>query len=269
MFDFVLFSGIIAVLLLASIAMRYSLLSAGGIIAAILIGMTIFTFGGWNWFLILTLFFIVASFFSKFAKKQKEEVNREFMKGGIRDFWQVAANGALGALLAVLYHFYPFNTLYYAFLGVVATVTADTLATEIGTLSKKAYLLTTGKEVMRGVSGAVSPLGLLVSLLSSFIVGIGAYFLSVSLNIPSDFFRMTLITTVAGFLGALSDSFFGATIQVMHYCKKCRKETEREIHHCGTKTVYLRGNERINNDTVNLLSSAVGGAIGAVLYILL
>ncbi|MFH1750807.1 MAG: DUF92 domain-containing protein [Candidatus Micrarchaeota archaeon] len=272
--EFSFLIGIIANLALAGIAAKYRLLSDGGVLAAMLLGLTIFTFGGWNWFIILAIFFVSASGFTKFRESEKTEVNKEFAKGGVRDFWQVAANGALGAIIAVANRYYPLNTLYFAFLGVVATVTADTLSTEIGVLSKKAYLITNFKKVERGMSGAVSLLGFGASFMGALVIGILAYSLS---TVGGSFFKtppiepafLILIPAVAGMLGALVDSLLGATIQVMYWCPKCKKETEREVHKCGCKTVYKKGWKSVNNDTVNLISSMSGALIGAGLYQLL
>jgi len=111
MVDFEFFSGIIAILVLASVAARHELLSEGGVLASLIIGGAIFWFGGWVWFLLLASFFVIASAATKFGEKDKEAVNRDFAKGGVRDFWQVGANGALAALVAVAYHFFPYNTL--------------------------------------------------------------------------------------------------------------------------------------------------------------
>ncbi|MEK6953869.1 MAG: DUF92 domain-containing protein [Candidatus Micrarchaeota archaeon] len=272
--EFSFLVGIIATLVLGSVAAKHRLLSEGGILAAILVGLTIFTFGGWNWFFILAVFFVSASAFTKYRAKEKTEVNKEFAKGGVRDFWQVAANGALAALIAIANRYYPLNTLYFAFLGVVATVTADTLSTEIGVLSDKAYLITNFKKVEKGVSGAVSWLGLSAAFLGALAIGVLAYILA---DLGTSYFKtppiepifLIAIPAFAGVAGALVDSLLGATIQVMYWCPKCKKQTEREIHKCGTKTVYHKGWRQINNDTVNLLSSICGGLIGGGLYQLL
>ncbi|MFH0971535.1 MAG: DUF92 domain-containing protein [Candidatus Micrarchaeota archaeon] len=268
--DLSFFIGIIATLVLANIAAKFQLLSEGGIFAAILVGLTVFVFGGWNWFLILGVFFVAASAVTKYKSKEKEDVNKEFAKGGVRDFWQVAANGALAALVSVINFFYPLNTLYFAFLGVVATATADTLATEIGVLSKESYLITSLKKVEKGVSGAVSWLGIGAAFVGALSIGLLAFILSDYFSAPrNEPIFLIAIPVVAGVLGALIDSFLGATIQVMYWCHKCKKQTEREVHKCGTKTEYHKGWRIINNDTVNLVSTISGGLIGAGLYQLL
>ncbi|MFH1107279.1 MAG: DUF92 domain-containing protein [Candidatus Micrarchaeota archaeon] len=270
MVDFVFFSGLVAILTLASLAAKHELLSEGGVVAALVIGLAILWFGGWVWFLLLAAFFAIASVATKFGEKEKEGPNKEFAKGGVRDFWQVGANGALGALVAVVYHFFPYNILYFAFVGIIATVTADTIATELGLFSRKAYLITTFKKVRRGLSGAVSARGTTLAVFSAFLIGLSALAVNTYFKfstISPEY--LVAIATVAGTAGAMADSLMGATIQVIFYCRKCRKETERTVHKCGRKTVFKRGLPWVTNDTVNLLSSMIGGATGALLYTLL
>ncbi|MFH1200152.1 MAG: DUF92 domain-containing protein [Candidatus Micrarchaeota archaeon] len=269
MLDFSIFSGIIAILVLASVAARHELLSEGGVLAALIIGAAIFWFGGWPWFLLLTSFFALASIATKFGEKDKEIPNKEFAKGGVRDFMQVGANGALAAFIAVAYHFFPDTALYFAYLGVISTVTADTIATELGLFSRQAYLITTFKKVRRGLSGAVSLRGTAMAMVFAFLIGasalaVNSYFQFTTVS-PG---ALLAIATIAGTGGALADSILGATIQMIFYCRRCRKETEREVHKCGTKTSYKRGLHWVTNDTVNLLSSAVGGIIAAGLYMM-
>lgn len=69
-----------------------------------------------------------------------------------------------------------------------------------------------------------------------------------------------------GLFGALVDSLFGATIQRVYYCPRCASETERTIHMCGTRTTPVRGWGWMDNDTVNLLSTACGAAAGSAVF---
>ncbi len=269
MFDFSLFTGIILVLLLGSFAARHGLLSEAGILASILVGLTIYVFGGWNWFILLMMFFLLASLFGRYKRKEKAETEKEFEKGGARDFWQVGANGALAALIAVIYHFLPLNSLYFAFLGTIATVTADTLATEVGVLSKKAYRITNFKPAPRGTSGAVSLKGLTMTLIASLLIGIAAVLVNQYIpNIGNTAIQphtIILITVIARFVGALVDSLLGATVQVMHYCKKCRRK-QKKITQVRNKNSVQERNKNCKHDTVNLISSMIGAAVAFGLY---
>ena len=93
-------------------------------------------------------------------------MGEKFAKGSRRDWAQVLANGGLGTLLVIVHSLNP-NEIWpwVAYSGALAAVTADTWATELGVLSRQpARLVTTGRVVEPGTSGAVSLLGLGASL---------------------------------------------------------------------------------------------------------
>jgi len=110
-------------------------------------GLTLtFGFGGWAWGITLITFFVTSSALSHFRRAQKQRLAGEkFEKTGRRDLAQTLANGGIGAVLALAYGLsgQPL-VLLVVFGGVMATVTADTWATEIGVLSPQPpRLLTT------------------------------------------------------------------------------------------------------------------------------
>jgi len=275
---------LIAVLVFAIFAFKLNLLTESGTIAAVLVGAALFIlpadpYAGWVWFALLSVFFLSSNAVTRFGKARKEQVSQEFAKGGVRDLAQVIANGAVPVLLAALYHVSPDPLIFTTFVAVVAVANADTFATELGVLSKtKPVLITTFKRVENGVSGAVSGFGTLAAFAGAALVALVAVILisipalltgklefTAPLGVPLFF----AVVVFAGVLGSLADSLFGATIQAMYWCKKCRKETERKIHKCGQKTLLLRGVKWIDNDVVNLFSTIVGGAIAAGVYYLL
>ncbi len=272
--------GIIFILFLAIFAFKKNALTEGGTLTAIIIGLLVFLFpfspiSGRIWFALLAIFFLSSFFITKFKQNSKKEVNKEFAKGATRDLMQVFANGAGAALLAVIYHFYPTGAIFVAFATVLATVNADTWATEIGILSKRnPFLITTFKKVEKGVSGAVSLFGLLAAFIGSLAIAISAFVLvyfdnfyfSSNVFLPGGFMAFVLIVVIFGIVGSLVDSLLGATVQIMHYCKKCKKETERQIHSCGCKTIYLKGIPFFDNDVVNLVSSLVAGGLAFLVF---
>ncbi len=267
--------GIIILLLFAIFAFKRDALTEEGTLVAIIIGLLVFIFpaspiAGRIWFTLLAVFFVTSFIVTKFNATSKEAVNREFAKGATRDLMQVFANGAGAALFAVIYYFYPSNAIFVAFAVVLATVNADTWATELGVLSKhRPILITTLKPVERGTSGAVSVVGLAASLVGALFIALSSVFLlflnssytHVFVPIPGGVLGFILLVTVFGVIGSLIDSWFGATLQIMYYCKKCKKETERTVHTCGEKTTYFKGLKFFDNDVVNLASSLIAGAI--------
>lgn len=244
------------------LAVRRGSLSQSGGAGALIVGTLTFGLGGAQWGLLLGIFFVTSSLLSHFKEEAKQAVATEkFEKGHQRDIWQVFANGGLGAAIALLNGFAPSAGLFAFFVGVMATVTADTWATELGTLSKKPpRLITTGRVVEVGTSGGISPFGTAVSLIGGLLIGLvaGIFPYSAAFSVQT-LLIMGMIGAVSGTIGSLFDSLLGATIQQVFYCDVCRKETERKLHRCGTPTRPLRGWAWLNNDWVNFLSSVVGG----------
>jgi len=254
---------------------RRDVLTFGGMLMAIGLGTIVYGLGGPVWMGVFFAFFISSSALTALFEHEKEKVNREqFEKGGARDPWQVVANGGLAAALAALYFIYPQPIMLAVFLGVLATVNADTWATEIGVLSKRIpRLVTTLKPVEKGRSGGITFLGSLASLAGAVFIG-GCAIVLASIFDPSllaafGWQKVIIIAGLSGLLGSIVDSLFGETIQAQYYCGVCKKPTEQRVHHCGTRTVLKTGFSWVDNDTVNLLASIVGGVIAALLFPLL
>ena len=269
--------GLVLSLLIAFLAWRRDSLSQSGAVGALVVGTLIFGLGGWVWGVLLAVFFISSSLLSHFKEREKAAVAEKFEKGHRRDMGQVLANGGLGAVIALLSvvvpeSAVPTGTWFFLFLGVMATVTADTWATELGTLSKGApRLITNGRAVEVGTSGGVSPLGTGVSFAGGLLIGLTAGLLApVAGLLPwSAALPVAFIGALSGAAGSLIDSLMGATVQQIYYCDTCAKETERKLHRCGTTTRPLRGWAWMHNDLVNLISSLGGGLVAVLLMVVL
>ncbi len=249
-----------------------SALTFGGRLAAVLLGTVIYGFAGWPWLLVVIAFFVSSNFLSSYKLSRKSAINKEkFEKYGARDFWQVLANGGVSAVLAVVHFVYPADWVFAAFIGVIAFANADTWATELGILSeKKPRLLTNWKEVETGTSGAVSWIGSLAALAGALFIGVIAVLALPYAPVLAAKFSPGIILIAAlagGVAGAFADSALGASVQAIRFCPKCKKETERATHSCGTRTSHLRGLEFLDNDAVNLLGSIVAGGVAAFLFL--
>jgi uncharacterized protein (TIGR00297 family) len=264
-------SGLLLSGLIGWVGYRKESLSAGGVLGAIIVGTLIFGLGGWGWGLVLIAFFASSSFLSHYRQMDKEDLAEKFAKGHRRDLGQALANGGWGAVLAVFYAFSPSSLLWAAFVGAMAAVNADTWATELGVLNPvPPRLITTGQRVPVGTSGGVSALGTLAALGGGLFIGAVALALEwiaalwQRASLPWMDLWLIPVAIVGGLVGSFFDSLLGATAQAIYYCDACQKETERTVHHCGARTRQIRGWRWLDNDLVNLISSAVGGLAAAI-----
>ncbi len=265
--------GLLLSALIAALAYRRGSLSSSGVSGTIGVGMLIFAFGGLSWAILLIAFFVTSSALSHYKERAKEPLAEKFQKGHRRDLGQVLANGGLGALLALAYTVAPHPLWFVAFVGAMATVNADTWATELGVLANHApRLITTGRIVPVGTSGGVTWLGTLVAFGGAFLIGglASGLILFDAWFDPAAFIfyplRLILIATFAGLGGALFDSFLGATVQAIYFCDRDQKETESAIHRCGERTRLIRGWRWLDNDWVNFTSSVVGALVAVIAY---
>ncbi|HUC93561.1 MAG TPA: DUF92 domain-containing protein [Paenibacillus sp.] len=252
--------------LVAWLAYRKCSLSASGAWSAVPMGTAFVTLGGPFWFGTLLAFFISSSFWSKWKKRHraKAEAEAHYVKSGRRDTGQVWANGGLGLALCAAYALWPVPALQLAFVGVMASVNADTWATEIGALSRTApRAVLTGRKVPPGTSGGVTALGSAAALAGAAFIGAAAALLAAADPAPQPGAALlVVVAAAAGLAGAFADSVLGATVQAMYRCRACGSETERAVH-CGAPAEQVRGLRLMTNDLVNLCASAVAGAVAA------
>lgn len=292
--------GFLASCLIGVVAYRRRALARSGVIGAVLTGTAIFGFGGFVPGLLLTAFFISSSFLSHYKASNKAQLIEKFQKGSQRDLGQALANGGWAAVLAIGAWLVKNNggnpgmelVLLVGLIGALATVTADTWATEIGALSAAPpRLITTRRVVPPGTSGGVTPLGILTSVGGGIFIGvmvlIGVFILyalhflpGLSLNPdtatltnavqPYAGWLVILLGALSGLIGSLFDSLAGASVQAIYFCEYDEAQTERKTHSCGRATRLVRGWRWLDNDGVNFLASVVGSgvamALAAVLF---
>ncbi len=274
--------GLILSALIGAIAYWRGSLTRGGVLGAIITGTAIFGFGGVVWGILLVAFFVSSSALSHFRARAKASLADKFQKGSRRDLGQALANGGWAALLAIGFGFTHAAFLFPAFVGALATVTADTWATEIGVLSKSApRLITNGRVVATGTSGGITLAGTVAALCGAVFIGVcasGIFSLILSVLSPVRFpegasattlfsiLQFPILAGVSGLAGAWFDSLLGATVQAIYFCDHDRKETERRVHSCGRATRRLRGWSWLNNDAVNFLASIFGSGVAVALW---
>ncbi len=265
--------GIVLSGLIAFAAYRRGSLSRSGVAGAMIVGTAIFGFGGWVWGMLLVIFFVLSSLLSHYRETAKADLAEKFDKGHRRDLGQTLANGGAGALLALAYWLHPSPALLAAFVGAMATVNADTWATELGVLSRRPpRLVTTWQAVERGTSGGVSGLGTLAALAGALTIGLAALVCSALDGLfGGPGFALagwTLLPAalLGGLAGSLVDSLLGATVQAIYYSARRHKETEKRIDPDGTPNARRRGWRWLNNDGVNFVSSLAGALVGVAMW---
>ncbi len=263
-----IFMGTILALTISIISYRIGFLSASGSVGTFILGSIIFGFGGLQYTIPILAFFILSSLLSRTGQGYKKKFESSFEKTGVRDFYQVWANGLIPAILVIFNLFYSNPVIFFAYCAAVAAATADTWATEIGVFSKKQpRLITTFKQVSPGTSGGISLTGLFASLAGSVtIAGISLGYYSYY-NILENIIVVFCIIVVSGFIGSIADSIIGATIQAQYKCERCMKITEKKVH-CDSETKIIHGLNWLNNDYVNLISITFSSILTIILIIL-
>ncbi|MBN1780061.1 DUF92 domain-containing protein [bacterium] len=245
-------------LIIGLISLKIGFLNLSGSVGTFILAIIVFGTGGWAWTIPILTFFILSSVLSKTGKTHKKHLETVFEKTDRRDIGQVLANGGLPGVLVILFHFNPSPVWYFAYLGALASVNADTWGTEIGVLSRvKPRLITSWKIVAHGTSGGVTPSGIAGALFGSVIIGLSGLVISPE-GVQFSLHRPVFIWVVAaGFCAALLDSLLGATLQGQFECRLCRHHTEKR-EHCGQPAVQISGKNWINNDCVNLFCALFG-----------
>lgn len=220
-------------------------LSLDGMFSATIVGMFILGIGGWPAALVILLFFISSSIFSQSELSQETGMPDRSRRDGL----QVWANGFWMVFFLVLAAIFKDQLFIVAAMATIAVATADTWATELrSTRSQSTYLITTFEQVVPGTDGGVSLQGTIWCLLGSgLIAGTSIYVFSLQFSVFFSIF-------IAGFLGCLIDSYFGATFQ----------RNNRSAAVPGTKYDFS-----IDNNMVNALSTGIGALLAIILNLVL
>lgn len=248
----------ILMMLIVLFSIRKKQLTGSGLIAAFIVGSVITYIGGLSGILIMLFFFLSAAVIGKIIPDNRRKIQK---KGARRDAMQVLANSIPALIGLFLFRFTVYDTLGLVMFSTgIAEAVADTWSGEIGALSKSDPVsIITFTKVPKGLSGGVSALGTFSGLLGSFLVAL----LSVGcFTLP---LLMLPVITISGTLGALFDSFLGATVQV-HYRRNDGSLTEHEESD-GRKNERARGISFIDNDVVNLLSGLFSVLIAFILTV--
>lgn len=186
------------------LAFLFRRLALDGMFAATIIGTFVLGLGGWAATFVVLLFFITSAAFSGKWKIHSADLPAEVRRSGL----QVWANGFWLIVCLVLSAIGNTDLFIVGAMAVVATATADTWATELGSRSSgTTYLITTFERVRPGTDGGVSFKGTAAAVTASVLIA------AASVCVFSLHFYVFLCIFAAGFSGCLIDSYLGGVFQ--------------------------------------------------------
>ncbi|TCD62511.1 hypothetical protein EIP91_006785 [Steccherinum ochraceum] len=282
---------------------KRSLAPSGGI-AAFVVGFLMMAVPLRSFGVSLIVFYITGSKATKVGKERKARLEEGHQEAGYRNWEQVLCNSFSAFVASVLWtmSFAPDSmvtrllsslaphkgsvydsaewcavsispagsgswsrALVFVCLGHFACCLGDTLASELGILSKSPpRLITTWKVVPPGTNGGVSVTGTLASVAGGLFMGLT---LTATLFIESSACRRDLVTLIqlvgwgalAGLLGSLLDSLMGATIQKTKFSSTTNRilTDESPTPPNPADIRVISGIDLLTNNQVNLVSSIV------------
>jgi uncharacterized protein (TIGR00297 family) len=272
------FAGVIALL-----AFRARALTRSGAVAAFAVGTLTYATGTVGFTLVLLAFFVPSVALSRLGRARKRELV-DIGKHGARDAMQVLANGGVATVCAVAWALTHDVRWAAAFAGAYAAATADTWATEIGTLSRRQpRSIFTLRRIATGLSGGITLPGTLAEIAGAVWIGI-AGLAGIALAYvfgPLDFgfsfatgpgwtvapgaVLIVFAIPIGGIAGATLDSVLGGSLQELRRCDACERTCETDPHACGRPTGLVRGVRGFSNDVVNVMATAAGAAVAFAL----
>lgn len=207
-----IFIGLLLAVLVAYIAFFGNWISLDATKAVVIFGAIIFGLGGWSIAIAVLTFFITSNLLSRWNRVQRDyNSDKSARKTGNskrRDGYQIWANGFWIAFFSILWFITGSDTLMAAVFTALAAATADTWATEVGTVKPgKTVKINTFQPVRPGSDGGVSFKGTVASALGALLIA--GFIFTTNTFYP---FLIFFIVLLLGFTGSVIDSYMGALI---------------------------------------------------------
>lgn len=297
---------------LAIHGLRKKSLSPSGAFAAFTVGLFMMSADSSVFGISLIVFYLTGSRATKVGKALKSHLEEGHQEAGYRTGWQVFCNSLSAFIASAVWtalfsrretgfeelllpgEMKIFRTPYtpdawcplsreygsgwsrwlvLATLGHFACCLGDTLASELGILSKSPpILITTFSRVPPGTNGGVSLVGTLASLSGGVVMGLTV---AASLIWESSACRrawpplvkdLVLVGAAAGLFGSFIDSLMGATIQRTRYSNSTKKILQDDSTVSGKEDIkVVSGLNLLTNNQINLISSIVTALATAAL----
>ena len=195
--------------LLSVLAYLLKVLDLFGSFAALILGLIVGVFGGLRWLIVLIVFLFISFTATKYKYNFKKNICQQEGEKGERRWDNVIANGTIPAIIALLFFFFSKDIISVIFIVSISVAASDTLASEIGLLSKKVYMITNLKKTEPGVNGGVSWLGTTSAFFGALLMSLIGWII-LSPVLPRVWI---LVPVLIGFLGCQIDSLLGATLE--------------------------------------------------------
>ena len=263
--------GVLFIAILAAAAVRAKAIDLSGAIVGGAISFIAFLAGGFQWLIIIIAFFAVSSALTRFRYDFKSKLDSAQEKRGMRSWPNTIANGGVAGAAALLELFFHGDLIAVAYIGSIAAAMSDTLATEIGLLSRSMPRLITNLKVAvkPGTSGGISTLGEAAALISAIAISALGFLLAMPGNASiSNFAALVPSIVIGAMAGTVIDSLIGAKIEGKTKCAVCGAVTEGRFHH-GQPTKIVRGSRLVDNNVVNFIGILAGAAITVTIYVAL
>jgi uncharacterized protein (TIGR00297 family) len=193
----------------AGLAWAARTVKPSGAIVGFLIGVTIYTFGRWQAFIILILFFVLATGATRVGYERKAARRIAQEEGGRRGARHAIANCGVAAFMAFLAAASVRTDLFMvARVAALATAVFDTVSSEIGQVyGRHPFLITTFKRVPPGTDGAVSMEGTVAGLGAAAVLAVVSLGLGMMGHLG---WAGAAVVVAAAFIGTTAESYLGA-----------------------------------------------------------
>ena len=192
---------------------KKKILDFQGSLTALVMGLLVVFFAGLTWLALMLVFLGITYLSTKYNYKEKAGLALAEDNHGRRSAINVVANGLVPTFVAGAWYFNNSNSmdlvLAASYIAAIASITGDTLSSELGVLSRgKPYLITTFKRVPTGTDGGVSPIGEIVGVTGALLIGLSAWAIGLA-----DIKVAVLAAGIGGTVGFHVDSLLGAIFE--------------------------------------------------------
>jgi len=182
-------------------------------IAGTFVAVFVFFGASYTGIAMLATFFILGSAATSWKIKTKTQLGFAEKNKGRRTVGQVFANGGVAAITELLILINPaYENLFRLMMAAsLASATADTLSSELGTVyGKKFYNIITLKKDVKGLDGVVSFEGTVIGIIGSAVI---AAIYCIGFERSKNFFWIIAAGTIGNFI----DSLLGALFERKNY----------------------------------------------------